>query len=121
MTKKILIIDDEEEICQIVKMYLEQLGEFSVLTAHNGLDGLDKVRRAMPDLVLLDISMPIMNGFKVLESLKASDTTHHIPVIMLTGAPDDEAVASLALKYGNDCLAKPFNIEELGNAVLSRA
>jgi two-component system alkaline phosphatase synthesis response regulator PhoP len=121
MTKKILIIDDEEEICEIVKIYLEQLGEFSVLTAHNGIDGLDKAMRTMPDLVLLDICMPLMNGFKVLESLKGNDTTHHIPVIMLTGAPDDEAVISLSVRYGDGCIAKPFDIEELGNAVISRA
>jgi DNA-binding response OmpR family regulator len=120
MAKKILIIDDEIEICELVKIYLENLGEFSVQTAHNGREGLHKAMHAKPDLVLLDINMPLMNGYKVLESLKANEDTCHIPVIMLTGACNNETVVSISKQYGDGYLAKPFDIEALKDAVLSR-
>jgi DNA-binding response OmpR family regulator len=120
MAKKILIIDDEKEICELVKIYLENLGEFSVQTAYNGRDGLHKAMHAKPDLVLLDINIPLMNGYKVLESLKENEDTHHIPIIMLTGAGDDETIISVSRRYGDGYLTKPFDITELKDAVLSR-
>jgi len=80
---KILIIDDEEDLVRLVKEILE-LEDFEVTGAYDGEEGLRKATIEMPDLILLDIKMPGLDGFQVLERLKIDKTTSHIPVIMLT-------------------------------------
>ncbi|MFC1546222.1 response regulator transcription factor [bacterium] len=83
MEKKILIVDDEKHILEASRIYLEKLG-YSVLTAENGVDGLNMANDEKPDLVILDIIMPKMNGFDVCKKLKEKEETQSIPVIMLT-------------------------------------
>jgi len=80
---KILIIDDEQDLVKLVKEILE-LEDFEVSGAYDGEEGLTKATREMPDLILLDIKMPGLNGFQVLERLKIDKSTSHIPVVMLT-------------------------------------
>ena len=113
MTRKILVIDDEEEICALIKESLEQLGKFSVIEAFSGEGGLQKAQQAKPDLILLDIGMPSMDGFKVLELLKRNDTTYHIPVVMLTGKSADELKISASKLYSEAYITKPFSIADL--------
>ncbi|MDH5174029.1 MAG: response regulator [Elusimicrobiota bacterium] len=81
--EKILIIDDEQDLVKLVKEILE-LEKFQVSCAHDGEEGLRKAASEIPDLILLDIKMPGVNGFQVLERLKIDETTAHIPVVMLT-------------------------------------
>ena len=90
-TKRVLIIDDEEDVCNIVKMNLELRGDLLVVTATNGEDGLKLALYAKPHLILLDISMPDMDGLQVLERLKADIGTRTIPVVMLTAKKDFES------------------------------
>jgi len=81
--QKILIIDDEMDLIKLVKEILES-EEFEVSGAYDGEEGLRKAAGEMPDLILLDIKMPGLNGFQVLERLKIDKSTSHIPVVMLT-------------------------------------
>ena len=81
--EKILIIDDEQDLVKLVKEILET-EDFQVSCAYDGEEGLKKATSEIPDLILLDIKMPGVNGFQVLERLKIDETTSHIPVVMLT-------------------------------------
>ncbi len=83
--KKILIIDDEPDATAFSEAMLSELGDFEIVTACNGLEGLQKAEALKPDLIILDVQMPVMNGFQVFRELKKKDDTENIPVIMLTG------------------------------------
>ena len=93
---KILIIDDEEPI---LKMYSAALSDHEVITAKNGEDGISLAEKEAPDMILLDIILPKLNGLDVLESLKNNQETSSIPVIMLTNLPQ-EASADKAKSLG---------------------
>ncbi|MBU1726701.1 MAG: response regulator, partial [Candidatus Omnitrophica bacterium] len=82
--KKILIIDDEKDFCFFVSQNLELTGKYKVVVTNNSKDGLSAALRHKPDVILLDILMPGMNGFEVLAQLKGNQDTTTIPVIMLT-------------------------------------
>lgn len=82
--KRILIIDDEKDFCRLVKMNLELTGDFEVDIATNGKRGIFLAKKTKPDLILLDILMPGMDGFEILERLKKDETTMEIPVAVLT-------------------------------------
>ena len=87
--KRILIIDDEEDFCRLVKMNLEAMGGFEVTIATNGETGIDLAKKIAPGLILLDILMPGMDGFEVLKRLKESGcNTTRIPVVMLSAKTD---------------------------------
>lgn len=114
---RILMIDDNAEIVAVVKEYLESrpVVRYVVEAASNGADGLQAVRRRRPDLVILDVDMPGMNGVEVLKRIRALDPT--VPVIMLTGT-DDVAVAAQILKEGASSYApKPLNFKYLDHLV----
>jgi len=83
--KKILIIDDEMDAIAFVEAMLSELGNFEVEYANNGLEGLQKAGEFQPDLIVLDVQMPVMNGFQVFKELKKKPELDSIPVIMLTG------------------------------------
>ena len=110
--RKVAIVDDEPEMIALLKIELEAEGH-NVLTAAEGQKGLDLVRREIPDIVLLDIMMPGMDGYEVLEKLKKDEKTKKIPVFMLTakGLPQ-ERDKGLALG-ADDYIAKPFDAAQL--------
>jgi DNA-binding response OmpR family regulator len=110
--KKILIIDDEPNICLVVKKFLEIKG-FSVLTAKSGKAGLKAMREHVPDLILLDINMPKMDGFSVLEKLKNEHKTMSVPVIVLSGRDDNLSQLRAAGLYAEHYITKPCDLEEL--------
>jgi DNA-binding response OmpR family regulator len=110
----VLIVDDEPEIGELVREFLERRG-YRVKTATNGEDALALVKKEPPDLMLLDIYMPGMNGVDVLRRLKAQQSP--VGVIMLT-ASQEELLLQEALKLGAfDVLSKPVNLDEIELAV----
>jgi two-component system alkaline phosphatase synthesis response regulator PhoP/two-component system response regulator VicR len=112
MPKKILAVDDERHIVRLVEVNLQRAG-YEVVTAYDGKEALEKIKTENPDLVVLDVMMPYMDGFEVLKNLKADPVTAEIPVIMLTAKAQDADVFR-GWQSGVDCyLTKPFNPMEL--------
>lgn len=112
MPKKILAVDDEKHIVRLVQVNLERAG-YEVVTAHDGKEALQQVANENPDLVVLDVMMPYMDGFEVLQNLRRNPSTRDIPVIMLTAKAQDADVFK-GWQSGVDCyLTKPFNPMEL--------
>jgi len=106
---KILAVDDEKRMVRFIQLNLEQDG-FQVITAYNGREALEQVRTQLPDLVLLDIMMPDINGFEVLKKIREVST---VPVIMLTAkGEEDDRVKGLELG-ADDYITKPFSPREL--------
>lgn len=119
---KIIVVDDELDILDFVQISLEADG-FEVITASSGKEALAKIKQELPDLILLDLMMPHMDGYEVMKILKADKQTRNIPVIMLTAlAQADDKVKGLRTG-ADDYITKPFDLRELTlrvNAVLKR-
>jgi len=117
---KILIVDDEETICSIVKLNLERTGDYEVLSATRGEDGIRLAREEKPDLVLLDIYMPEMSGPEVVERLVADPVTRDIPIVFLTGVVTAQDIeANKGLIGGRQFIAKPITSSGLESAIRS--
>ena len=109
MTKRILVIDDEDDIREVVQLCLKTVGGWEVLTACSGDQGLTKAEAEQPDAILLDVMMPEMDGVATFQELQANTATRHIPVILLTAkvqAADQRRFAKLAVA---GTISKPFN------------
>ena len=105
---KILIVDDEPFNVDYLEQELED-ADYTTIAAVNGQDALDRVSSEAPDLVLLDIMMPVMDGFKVLSRLKADPTTRHIPVIVISASNSLQSVVRGIQLGAEDYLPKPFD------------
>ena len=88
MPTKILVCDDERHIVRLIQVNLERQG-YTVTTAFDGKEGLEKIRTEKPDLVVLDVMMPYMDGFEVLKTIRREPETENLPVIMLTAKAQD--------------------------------
>jgi DNA-binding response OmpR family regulator len=114
MVKRILIIDDELYFAKLVKMNLELSGNFKVETALKGREGVKLAVKLKPHLILLDLLMPDIDGFEVLEILKKDPKTARIPVIMLSAKSDEETrIQVLKKKDVKLFITKPIGAEEL--------
>jgi two-component system alkaline phosphatase synthesis response regulator PhoP/two-component system response regulator VicR len=112
MALKVLVCDDERHIVRLIQVNLERQG-YQVITAFDGKEGLEKIRSEKPNLVVLDVMMPYMDGFEVLKNLRKDPETENLPVIMLTAKAQDKDVFE-GYHYGADMyLTKPFNPMEL--------
>jgi CheY-like chemotaxis protein len=109
---KILVIDDEPDLVSTVQCRLEWC-KFEVVTAGNGEEGLEKAANEKPDLILLDIDMPVMNGLEMLGQLKNRPNLKDIPVIMCTAFCEPEDIAKASFYGVVDYIAKPFDFSEL--------
>ncbi len=116
MAKKILVVDDEQDIIKVLHVRLGAVG-YEVISAENGLEGLEKAKREKPDLILLDVMMPCMHGFDALQRLKDNKKTTSIPVIMLTAKDDKGAISKAKALGAKDYLTKPFNSEALLDSI----
>ena len=112
MAKKILAVDDERHILRLVQINLEKAG-YEVLTGSNGREAVEMVRAHNPDLVVMDVMMPEMDGFEALQTLKHDPATANIPVIMLTAKAQDADVFHGWQSGADLYLTKPFNPMEL--------
>ena len=110
--EKILIIDDQPEITDLIRFILKKQNYESVI-AFNGLEGLSKARSEMPDLILLDITMPDMSGYEVCEKLKLDPATAQIPIIMLTARDMGEDFEKAMEKKADWYITKPFDPKHL--------
>jgi two-component system alkaline phosphatase synthesis response regulator PhoP/two-component system response regulator VicR len=112
MPLKVLVCDDERHIVRLIQVNLERQG-YIVVTAFDGKEGLEKIRSEKPNLVVLDVMMPYMDGFEVLKTIRREPETENLPVIMLTAKAQDKDVFE-GYHYGADMyLTKPFNPMEL--------
>jgi len=109
---RILIVDDESDIVSTIQ-YRLKFCEFDVITASNGKEGLEKTANERPDLILLDINMPVMDGHEMLERLKNHPDLKDIPVIMLTAYSDKRDIVKAAEFGIADYVTKPFDFTEL--------
>lgn len=115
--RRILCIEDEPEMIDLIRLILGRKG-FEVSGASGGQDGIFKVRKEKPDLVLLDLMMPFMDGWEVYQQMKADEATKNIPVIVVTAkAQSIDKVLGLHIAKVDDYIAKPFSPKELIDSV----
>jgi two-component system, OmpR family, response regulator VicR len=115
--KSILCIEDEPEMIDLIRLILGRRG-FDVKGANGGVEGLKMIRQEMPDLILLDLMMPDMDGWEVYQQIKADEKTKGIPVIVVTAkAQSIDRVLGLHIAKVDDYIAKPFSPQDLLTSV----
>ena len=121
--EKILVVDDEQNIIELIKFNLKNIG-YSIITANNGIDAFELAKIEKPNLILLDLMLPKLNGFEVCKKIRKDENINLIPIIMIT-AKNEENDKILGLEIGaDDYITKPFSIKELiarVNAILRRS
>ncbi len=111
--KKILIIDDEIDILDFTKLILKEYGEYDVVCANSGTEGIEKANQFNPDLILLDSWMPDINGHDVCRKLKENSKTKHIKIAMFTAAVNEKEKIKSQQNLADDFIEKPFALEDL--------
>ena len=112
MPKKILLVDDSNTVLLMERMILSH-GRYDLVTARNGIEGVERARAERPDLILLDVMMPQMNGLDALAQIRAGDDTRAIPVIMVTTRSEADSIETGFARGCNDYVTKPVNSSEL--------
>jgi two-component system, OmpR family, alkaline phosphatase synthesis response regulator PhoP len=124
MATRVLVVEDEADIARLIKHSLERDNDLQVQIASRGDDALELVAGSIPDLIILDINLPVLSGFEVCRVLRARPATSHVPIIMLTArAAENDRVSGLDLG-ADDYMTKPFSPRELAarvRAVLRRS
>jgi DNA-binding response OmpR family regulator len=117
INKKVVYIEDEAEMIDLVRLILSRKG-YEVIGANGGREGLDAIRQKLPDLVLLDLMMPDMDGWDVYQQMKSVEATRDIPVIVITAkAQSIDKVLGLHIAKVDDYISKPFSPQELVESV----
>jgi len=118
MKPRVLVVDDESDFIQLLKYNLELQG-FDILTAVNGVEALNAARRELPDVVLIDLMLPDLDGFSVCEILRSQPSTSKVPIIVVS-ALDGEYVRSRGIQAGVACcFKKPVDMKILGDSIRS--
>jgi DNA-binding response OmpR family regulator len=112
MKKKILVVDDEEDILHFLELVLREKG-YQVATASSGHEALTRAQMERPDLILLDIMMPQMDGWEVLKLLRVDDETSQIPVAMLSARTEAKDRVQGLQEGAVDYICKPFSLQDL--------
>jgi DNA-binding response OmpR family regulator len=113
VAKRILCIEDDQEMVDLIRLILSRRG-YEVKGAGGGVEGLQIIRKEIPDLVLLDLMMPDMDGWEVFQQMRADEKTRHIPVIVVTAkAQNIDKVLGLHIAKVNDYISKPFSPQDL--------
>lgn len=116
--KRVLLIDDEDDIREVAQLCLQIVGNYEVVTASSGAEGIQRAAANQPDAILLDVMMPGMDGPTTFKGLRANPATRHIPVIMFTAKALDLASDERALE-GLSVISKPFDPMQLAGQVAS--
>ena len=109
---RILVVEDEPAIARLLHAMLEAEG-YATLVEHTGEDGIESALREMPELIILDLMLPGMDGFEVVKRLRSNARTAHIPVLILSARHDTNDKVRALNSQANDYLTKPFNSDEL--------
>lgn len=118
MKKKILLVDDEENLLEMIKLNLEATGKYEVQTESQGLKVFEKAKQFKPDLVFLDIVMPDIEGSEIAYSFKEDPELSKIPVVFMTATVTAEEVNAAGQKIGGQVfLAKPVSVKQLLDCV----
>jgi DNA-binding response OmpR family regulator len=118
MKPRVLVVDDESDFIQLLKYNLENQG-FDILTASDGVQALNAARRELPDVVLVDLMLPDIDGFSVCEILRSQPSTAKVPIIVVS-ALDGEYVRSRGIQAGVACcFKKPVDMKALGESIRS--
>lgn len=114
MAKKILIADDQRDLVEALKLRFEKDG-YEIVEAYNGEECLKKAKEELPDLIILDVAMPKMDGYEAIREMRGDEAIKHIPVFMLTGKDQMEDIFKMegVLEY----IVKPFDYEMLSGMV----
>ena len=110
--KKILIVDDEEGIREILSASLKHV-DYDILTAVDGLDALEQAQKTLPDLILLDVIMPKLDGWEVMQALQQDERTRHIPVVIVSAKSETDSLFRSKEHRAVDHFIKPVNLHEL--------
>jgi len=110
--KTVLVVDDENNIRKSIEFCLEQAG-YSVVTAQDGLSGMQEALETNPDLILLDLILPKMNGYLVCEALKSEESTRLIPIVIMSAKAQEEDIQKAMMHGADDYIIKPFTPNEL--------
>jgi CheY-like chemotaxis protein len=117
MQPRVVCIEDEPEMIELMNLILERQG-FKFIAARGGAQGLEMVKEIKPDLVLLDIMMPEVDGWMVYDQLRANPETKHIPVLIVTArAPHDPRLTQMRLANAHNLVTKPFSPTQLIEAI----
>jgi adenylate cyclase len=112
----VLIVDDEPFNVDVLQQELEELN-YQILTAANGQEALDKIKRHQPDLILLDLMMPVLDGFGVLAEIKGDNSLRDIPVIIVSAADDSKSIVKGIKQGADDYITKPIDPDHLKKKV----
>jgi len=110
--KRILVVDDEVDLVETIRFSLELEG-YEILVAYNGEEALNQARKENPDLILLDLMLPKLDGYKVCRLLKFDERYKHIPILMLTAKTQEKDKATGMETGANEYITKPFDMDEL--------
>ena len=113
---RILVVDDEKDVLSLLELRLRQFGH-EVITSNNGIDGIRKARKLEPDLILLDLVMPVVSGFRVCELLKSYKKTKDIPIFIFTALDRLEDIERALEKGADDYIVKPFEVVTINNTI----
>lgn len=112
----ILVADDEEDIKIVLEMYLQTVG-CEVVTSYDGLDAVERVKERRPDLVLMDIMMPVIDGIEAVRQIKALPEMKDLPIVMLSAASQGDLVQRALESGATDFISKPFEPEHVYSVI----
>lgn len=112
MKKTIIFVDDEPDILKVTTFRLKKMG-YNIITAADGKGGLELIRNEKPDLVFLDLLMPVMDGYEICKLIKKDQDLKDIPIVLFTAVEDKRVAEALKETKANGILLKPYETEEL--------
>ena len=111
--RKVLIVDDDQELVELLSDVFDRDGRFEIRTANNGFDAGMLVKEFRPDLVVLDVMLPDINGKEVCQRVRKDETLESVKIICISGMVEQDKIAELKAAGANDFMHKPFNIDRL--------